>query len=351
MSQTFLITGGAGFIGSNLAAEIARRFVDASVIVFDDFRTGTFRNLTRVHARSGLPPFAGTVVPEGVETVDWHDVLAETAPRAVFHLGAITDTTISDEAEMLAVNTEPFARMLDAALTFDVPLVYASSAATYGSPPAGDENLPFTEEMAGEPNNIYGFSKWLMECEHRRVQQQRVANGDMPGWVVGLRFFNVFGPGEDSKSHMASMVHQIAAQMLEGKRPRVFADGTQARDQVPVEDVVSCLLAAAGFGEHASKRSAVVPGIYNLGSGRATSFNDIIATLREALGISEADLPTDYFDMPAHIRRFYQDFTQADMTATTKALHWSPAHPPSDAIARLGRLLRDQREPRPLQPA
>ncbi len=112
-----------------------------------------------------------------------------------------------------------------------------------------------------------------------------------------------------------------------------FADGSQARDQVYIDDVVSCTLAAAGI--NAKKKPK--PGIYNLGSGVATSFNDMADAIRSALGISNR--PTEYFDMPADVRAFYQDYTCADMTQTTRGLNWKPRHNPLEAIAQYAKFL------------
>jgi len=254
----------------------------------------------------------------------------------VFHLAAITDTTVMDEAEMIRENAGGFRRLLESAAVISDPdqpcrVVYASSAATYGNPPQTRDRVPFPEAAAGKPNNVYGFSKVVMESIHRDF----AAVGQTPP-VVGLRYFNVYGPGESRKGKMASMVYQLAMQILEGKRPRLFEDGSQARDQVHVDDVVDCTMAAAGLG---AKRDPM-PGVYNLGSGVATSFNQIVEALRSALGLSERERPTEFFQMPASIRAFYQDYTCADMSRARQALGWSPKRRPAEAIADYGRWLK-----------
>ena len=259
-------------------------------------------------------------------------------PRAVFHLGAITDTTGSDEREMVEANVSGFSRLMDACAWAGVQLVYASSAATYGSPPQAHDRVPFPLAAAGHPNNVYGFSKWLMECEHRRFAA-RCAEDEGPPPIVGLRYFNVFGPGESRKGPMASMVYQLAARMLRGQPPRVFRSGEQARDQVYVDDAVECTLRAAGLGAG----PAPVPGVYNVGSGMATTFNEVIAAIREAIGASERELPTEYFEMPAEVRRFYQGYTCADLSETERGLGWRPRCSPREAIAAFARRLRDER--------
>jgi len=332
MTECYVVTGGAGFVGSNLccalAARAARRAEEIDLIVIDDFRSGSFANLVEAFEREGDERFRGEVVAGSVGEIDWESLIDARSPRAVFHLGAITDTTVSDEREMLEVNTETFGPMLEACVEASVPLVYASSAATYGSPPQADARVPFPLGAAGAPNNVYGFSKWLMECEHRRVLGDARDAGKPFPHVVGLRYFNVFGPGESRKHHMASMVHQLATQILDGGRPRIFTDGEQARDQIPVMDVVACTMAAAGI----DNDHAVVPGVYNLGSGRATTYNEIVEAIRSPLGMSEADRPTEYFDMPAHVRTFYQDYTCADMSETERGLGWTPSVDPLAAM-------------------
>ena len=328
----FVITGGAGFVGSNLAAALVARDPDTELIIIDDFRSGSFANIVEAFARHDLPPFSGVVLPIAIEDFEF-DALLETADiDAVFHLGAITDTTVADEAEMLAVNTTPMMGLMHACVQADVPLVYASSAAVYGTPPQAAARKPFPLDAAGSPSNVYGFSKWLMECEHRRL----TAAVATPPHIVGLRYFNVFGPGESRKGKMASMVYQLASKMLKGEAPRLFRDGSHARDQVFVDDVVACTIAAAGLGTKAKP----VPGVYNVGSGTATSFNDIIASLRSALGLGKNELATEYFDMPAGIRKFYQDYTCADVSANKSGLGWEPAHRPTDAIATYAKLLK-----------
>jgi ADP-L-glycero-D-manno-heptose 6-epimerase len=175
-----------------------------------------------------------------------------------------------------------------------------------------------------------------MEREHARVSAQASAAREQlgraapvgGGHAVGLRYFNVFGPGEARKGKMASMAYQLATQMLAGRNPRLFEPGDQRRDQVHVDDVVECTIASA--------LSDARPGVYNLGSGVATTFNDVARHVREGLGFGEDDRPIEYFDMPVRIRAFYQDFTQADMRATAAGLKWQPRWEPGDALRSYG---------------
>jgi ADP-L-glycero-D-manno-heptose 6-epimerase len=330
----YVVTGGAGFVGSNLVAALACHDPAADLVVVDDCRTGSFSNVIEAFERQGLPPFRGRMITESFGAIN-AGMLVEGA-RAIFHLAAITDTTVSDEAEMVRENAESFRPLLHACISQGIPLVYASSAATYGTPPHAAQRKAFPLSAAGRPSNVYGFSKWLMECAHAEVIGAMGAA--TRSTVVGLRYFNVFGPGESKKGHMASMVYQLATRMLAGQAPRVFRDGSQARDQVYVDDVVACTLAGAGIGGNVRSRS----GVYNVGSGVPTTFNQIISALREELGISQGERPTDYIEMSDSIRAFYQDFTQADLSETQSGLGWSPAWKPADAIGAYARYLKDR---------
>ncbi|MFN0131917.1 MAG: NAD-dependent epimerase/dehydratase family protein [Phycisphaerales bacterium] len=329
----YIVTGGAGFVGANLVAALQARQPRPHVVVVDTFRSGTFANLTEACARRGQIAFEGEVLPVSTREIELDRLIERAEAVAVFHLAAITDTTLADEREMIRENVGGFRAMLVACASRGVPLVYASSAATYG--PAGAARKPLALADAGRPSNVYGFSKWLMEREHERLAEERRDAGLTTPWIVGLRYFNVFGPGEAGKGKMASMVFQLAKQMLADKRPRLFTDGSQARDQVYVDDIVDCTLAAAGLGSKPDPR----PGVYNAGSGEATSFNDIVAALRGPLRATEHALLTDYFPMPDSIRQFYQDFTCADLSETTAALGWRPRWRPLDAIADYARFL------------
>lgn len=349
-SKTYIVTGGMGFVGSNLCAALAERDPACRLIVIDDFRSGSFANLVEAFTRRGLAPFCGEVIARPFWEVEWRGLLGGFAgggrASAVFHEAAITDTTVMNEPEMMLVNAEKSEVLMRACAERGVPLVYASSAATYGTPPQARERRPFPPSAAGSPSNVYGFSKWIMERNHERVTRDFAAAGSGVPWIVGLRYFNVFGPGESRKGKMASMVFQLAQQMLRGESPRVFVDGSQARDQVYVDDVAGCTMAAAGLGVGAGAArggaSELKPGVYNVGSGVTTSFNQIVAALRVGLEISESGRPTEYFEMPSSVRAFYQDYTCADLSETRAGLGWSPAWKPGEAIANYAKGLLEE---------
>ncbi len=334
-TPTYIVTGGAGFVGSNIVAALLMRDPRPRICVIDTFRTGSFACLVAACDRRGCGPFDGDLIAESTVGFDFETLLERLRPVAVIHEAAVTDTTLADEREMVRENLDGFLPILHACVRAGVPLAYASSAATYGTPGQSRDRVAFPLDAAGRPNNVYGFSKWLMECEHRRVARERVARGEPEPRVVGLRYFNVFGPGEECKGRMASMVRQLTLQLLAGGRPRLFKDGSQARDQVHVDDVVGCTLAAAGLGGKADPK----PGVYNVGSGVATSFEQMVGAIRTGLGLSPGDRPTEYFDMPPEIRRFYQDFTLADIGATAAGLGWRPACKPVEGIAAYAKAL------------
>lgn len=297
--RNILITGGAGFIGSNLALEAQQRFPEAWISVIDDFRASRFKNLLG---------FKGEVLAFDVAQKDWLGIFKDRPLDAVFHLASITDTTVLDEKKMIFDNVEGFRNVLELALEKKCDVVYASSAAVYGSPqkenrgqaPLGCQS-PFKEEDAGRPNNVYGFSKWVMD-QLARSYAKRLK-------VVGLRYFNVFGPGEWFKGAAASMIYQLAQQILAGKRPRIFKWGEQRRDFIYIKDTVAATLRA---------REARESTIVNVGTGQSTSFNEVIDALNEGLG---ADLKPDYFDNPYD---FYQDFTQADVSRAREEIGFEP---------------------------
>lgn len=281
--KNILVTGGSGFIGSNLVFELEKRYPTANIVVMDDFRGSSFKNLLG---------FKGDIMAYNIADPHWIHLFDNRSLDTIFHVASITDTTVLDEKKMMTDNVEGFRNILTLAEKKHADVIFASSAAVYGSCLP-----PMKEEDAGFPNNIYGFSKWTMENLARQHEGKTK--------IVGLRFFNVFGPRETFKGHAASMIYQLYLQMKAGKRPRIFKYGEQKRDFIYVKDVVEATIRA---------REAKSNTMMNVGTGLATSFNEIIEALNEAL---ETRLSPDYFDNPYG---FYQNFTQADMSHAEKAI-------------------------------
>ena len=304
--RNILVTGGAGFIGSNLTLELQAQYPEARIVVVDDFRSGDFKNLRG---------FRGDVVAGDVSRLDWAAQFGDRVFDVIFHLASITDTTVHDQFLQVHDNVEGFRRLLAFASPNQTPVVYASSAATYGM--ADGKQV---EDQPPAPANVYAFSKVQLD------NLAREQAGRNPAWrIVGLRYFNVYGPREGHKKAAASMIYQLYLQMKAGKRPRVFRAGEHCRDFVYVKDVVALTIRAA---------TAPRSGVFNCGSGLATSFNAVIASLNECLGTA---LETEYIENP--YGHFYQPYTQADMTRAQVELDFTPAWTPARGIADYVRLL------------
>jgi ADP-L-glycero-D-manno-heptose 6-epimerase len=289
-----VITGGAGFIGSNLVHELNRRGC-TDIAVVD--------NLTRGEKALNL---SDCVIADYFDKEDFLQRIGKggRAGRidAVFHLGACSATTEWDGRYMMRNNFEYTRVLFHACQDRRIPFIYASSASVYGG---GDV---FAEDPANErPLNVYGYSKLLFDQYLRRRLDERTAP------VVGLRYFNVYGPREQHKGSMASVAYHFQNQLAETGRVRLFegcdgyADGEQRRDFVDVQD---CVNAKLWLFDHPE-----VSGIFNLGTGQARSFNDMARAVIKAWGSGEIE----YIPFPEHLKGRYQSYTQADLTALRAA--------------------------------
>ncbi|MFA5336087.1 MAG: ADP-glyceromanno-heptose 6-epimerase [Candidatus Omnitrophota bacterium] len=301
----FLVTGAAGLIGSNLALELQKH---GKTIALDDLSAGKKDNLSR---------FKGAAVIADIRKVDYSKFLDRC--DAIFHQAAISDTTVMDRNLMLSVNVDAFKRLLIYAKSIGCKkIIYASSAATYGK-----GKVPMKETDRPVPANIYGESKVRMEQVAKAFVKE---NPDFS--VVGLRYFNVYGPGEVHKKKSASMIYQLYLQMAAGKNPRVFKWGEQYRDFIYVKDVVAANLKAMAY-----KGS----GVFNVGTGTPATFNEVIGALNKAL---KKDLTPEYFDNPYG---FYQDRTHADMALSSTMLKFKAKYDIGKGIKDYVSILKKQK--------
>jgi ADP-L-glycero-D-manno-heptose 6-epimerase len=290
-----LVTGGAGFIGSNVVAALndAGR---ADVVVCDALgHEGKWRNLAKRQLADIIPPS---------ELIDW---IKDRKLDAVIHLGAISETTATDGDLVVATNFRLSRQLLDWCTEYATPFIYASSAATYGDGAQGfsdDAALPALKSL--RPMNLYGWSKHLFDL----LVAERFARGEkLPPQCVGLKFFNVFGPNEYHKGTMASILARRFDDIREGRVVQLFkshrdgiADGDQRRDFIYVDDAVRVVMWLLA--------TPKVSGLFNVGTGKARSFKDLILAAYAALG-RPANI--QYIDMPEAIRGSYQYFTQSEV--------------------------------------
>jgi len=300
--RTILITGGAGFIGSNLAFYFQKNFPSSKVIVFDCFRNyDTFQNgnLKSFGHYKNLIGFKGNIICGNINSKDDLALLDQYKFDFIFHHAAISDTRVYDQETVFKTNVNSFYNFLKIAKRNKSVVVYASSAATYGSLPS-----PQTEGNES-PENPYGYSKYIMDQIAANYSQE---NPDLT--IVGLRFFNVYGPREFYKSTTASMVIQLGHQILDGKPPSLFANSAKIfRDFIYIEDVVQANIKACESNKNGS---------FNVGTGIPRSFQEVSDILQKELS---TNLGTNYFANPYD---GYQMNTQADISNTKKYLGFEP---------------------------
>jgi ADP-L-glycero-D-manno-heptose 6-epimerase len=296
-----LVTGGAGFIGSNVVAALndAGR---ADVAVCDLLgHDGKWRNLAKRRLADILPP---------AELADW---LKGRRLDAVIHLGAISETTATDGDLVIETNFRLSMRLLDWCTANATPFIYASSAATYGDGAQGFRDDPSVAALqALRPMNLYGWSKHLFDM----AVAERASRGDkLPPQWVGLKFFNVFGPNEYHKGTMMSVLARRFDDIKAGRPVQLFkshreaiADGDQRRDFIYVDDVVRVMMWLLATSD--------VSGIFNVGTGKARSFKDMVLAAYAALGTVPQ---IQYIDMPEAIRGSYQYFTESKVDRLQRA--------------------------------
>ncbi len=296
----YIVTGGAGFIGSNVVRGLNHIGI-SDILVVDNLKRGDkFFNLV------------GCKISDYVDKREFRESIQKdkfpaSKIDAILHQGACSDTMETDGQYMMDNNYAYSKVLLEMAVMNNIPFIYASSAAVYG------KGTTFKEHQDNEgPINVYGYSKFLFDQYVRRLLDQAESS------VVGLRYFNVYGPRETHKGPMSSVTHQFYKQLKSTQMIRLFegtdgnANGEQRRDFIYVEDVVNINLFFM--------KSAPVKGIFNVGTGSSQSFNQIADCLIELEGKGEKT----YIPFPESIRNKYQSFTQADISNLRAAGYDSP---------------------------
>jgi ADP-L-glycero-D-manno-heptose 6-epimerase len=290
-----LVTGGAGFIGSNVVASLNE--AGRTDIAVNDVlgSSGKWRNLRQRQIADFVPPS---------DLWRWLD---GRKLDAVIHLGAISETTATDADLVIETNFRLSLRLLDWCAQTATPFIYASSAATYGDGRQGfADDWSFAALTRLQPMNLYGWSKHLFDLA---IVERLARREKMPPQWAGLKFFNVFGPNEYHKGEMMSLVAKRFDDAKAGKPIKLFkshrdgiADGEQTRDFIYVDDAVAVV--------RWLMESPSVSGIFNVGTGKARSFRDLITAMFAALGRPPA---IEYIEMPPAIRDSYQYFTKAEV--------------------------------------
>ncbi|MEK6658493.1 MAG: ADP-glyceromanno-heptose 6-epimerase [Campylobacterota bacterium] len=302
-NKTILITGGAGFIGSNLAFYFQENHPEARVIVLDSFRSTELLsngNLKSFGHFKNLIGFRGEVISGDIND---RDLLLNLETNYkfdyIFHEAAISDTTVLEQDLMIRTNVNAYKDLLELAIKHGANMIYASSAATYG-------NASSPQKVGRElPQNVYGFSKLCMD----NLSLEYMSKSNIK--VVGLRYFNVYGAREYFKNTTASMILQFGHQILSGKNPRLFENSDKIlRDFIYIEDIIQANIKAMNPKES---------GIFNVGTGRARSFQDIVDILQLEL---ETTLTCEYIPNP--FVGSYQFHTEADIASTKEILGYEP---------------------------
>ncbi len=297
-----VVTGAAGFIGCNIIKGLNKAGYQ-NILAVDDLTDGRkFQNLAAV-----------TIA----DYIDCEDFLVQIQARkpfaekitGIFHQGACSVTTEWNGRYMMRNNYDYSKYLLHYCIEGSIPFLYASSAAVYGAATVFDDTA-----AVQYPINVYGYSKWQFDCYVRRQK--------MNSPVIGFRYFNVYGPHEQHKGSMASVAFHFMNQLKDGDEVKLFAgtdgygDGEQLRDFVFVDDVVKVNL----WFYQKAKNHWDLNGIFNLGSGKARTFNDVAQILTRLKGRGEIA----YIPFPAHLKGVYQNFTQADLTSLRRAGYHLP---------------------------
>lgn len=309
-----VVTGGAGFIGSNLIHEL-NRIGETEILCVDDLARGAkFHNLVGAQ-------FSDYMDKHEFRRAIGSGALAGKRIRAILHQGACSNTLEDNGAYMMDNNFVYSKELLHYAMRFHIPFVYASTAAVYGL------SQNFAPEPENErPLNVYGFSKLVFDNYVRRMLPTAEST------VVGLRYFNVYGPREQHKGRMASVIQHFSEQMKKTGTIRMFQgsggfdDGEQRRDFVYVRDLCRINIFFAGIGDDALRSTLgdvedIYQGIFNAGTGSSRSFNAVAEALQAVHGPAKID----YIPFPSDLEGRYQHFTEADISALQHSGHYAHA--------------------------
>lgn len=310
-NKTILITGAAGFIGSNLAFYFQENYPKATIVAFDMFRSGeTFSNgnLKSFGHFKNLLGFKGVVISGDItDKKALKELEHDYKFDYIFHQAAISDTTVQEQDLMMKTNVNAYEDLLKIAINHGANMIYASSGATYGD----SDRFEVGYE---QPNNAYGFSKVMMD----NISYEYLKK-DLDISIVGLKYFNVYGPREFFKNKTSSMVVQFGHQILKGLTPKLFEGSDKIlRDFIYIEDIIQANIKAT----HPKKS-----GVYNVGTGKARSFEDIVNILQREL---EIDNGKEYIPNP--FIGSYQFFTEANIATTKENLGYEPRYTMEDGI-------------------
>ncbi len=324
-----VVTGGAGFIGSNLVAELEGRG-ETEIVICDRLRDGDkWRNISK---REPVAIVFPEQLPEFLER-------NASRVRTIFHMGAITSTTEADADLIVATNVHLSTDLWRWCTENEVSFIYASSAATYGDGSGGFDDDGLIAGLSRlRPMTPYGWSKHLFD---RRVARWVAEGAPTPPQWVGLKFFNVYGPNEYHKGSMQSLVSKTFPVAVAGEPVTLFRshnknypDGGQMRDFVYVQDCVSAMLWLLDHPD--------VSGLFNLGTGKARTFTDLIGSVFAALNMEPA---INWIDTPPGIRKRYQYFTQAEMGRLREAGYHTEFMSVEDGVGAYVRLFLTTEDP------
>jgi len=305
----FVVTGGAGFIGSNLVKKLEDLYPTTQVVVADVF--GSSEKWQNIVKRFNISTF--------IEPSEILSFLNQNSQKiqAIFHLGAISSTVEKNVDLIIDSNIRLSLELWNWCTQYPTPFIYASSAATYGEGEHGfSDDMTLENLQSLRPLNPYGWSKHFFDLQALRLSSE---NKCPPQWA-GLKFFNVYGPNEDHKEGQKSVIATFYPQILKEGKIRLFKsndpgfkDGEQLRDFVWVGDCVNVMVWLY--------QNPTISGLFNVGTGQARSFNDLAKSVFKALS---RPVVIDYIDMPEALQNKYQNFTEASLTNLRNAGYVHP---------------------------